>query len=70
MARGEVSLRRQSKAGPFPDTAALSPGQLISQKLLEEALMAMAGRLATLGDRLQEHRAAKGFYVTYVRQET
>jgi len=24
----------------------------------------------TLGDRLQEHRAAKGFYVTYVRQET
>ncbi|OMG58167.1 hypothetical protein BJP32_10380 [Brevundimonas sp. ZS04] len=46
VARGEVSLRRQSKAGLFPETAALSPGQLISQKLLEEALMSMAGRLA------------------------
>lgn len=41
-----VVLRRQAKAGDFPERASLSPGQLISQSVLESALMEVAKRLA------------------------
>lgn len=41
-----VVLRRQARSGDFPERAALSPGQLIDQTVLEHALMAVAKRLA------------------------
>lgn len=41
-----VTLKRQAKNGELPETASLSPGQLIGQAVLEEALMTMAGRIA------------------------
>lgn len=43
--RCTVTLRRQAKSGELPETVSLSPGQLIKQSVLEEALMTMARRL-------------------------
>jgi len=53
--RCTVTLKRQAKAGKLPNEASLSPGQLIGQGVLEQALMAMARRLAA-GD-LETDRA-------------
>lgn len=42
-----VTLRRQAKSGDFPERASLSPGQLISQSVLERALLSVAKRVAS-----------------------
>lgn len=41
-----VVLRRQARSGDFPERASLSPGQLISQTVLEAALLEVARRVA------------------------
>jgi len=44
--RQRVVLRRQAKSGDFPEHVSLSPGQLIDQSVLEQALLEVAKRVA------------------------
>lgn len=54
MEAGRVVLRRQAKAGDFPERCSIIPGRLIDQDVLVDAVVAFAERIAsrqTGGDR-------------------
>ena len=49
MDAGRVSVRREAKAGPYPETCSLIPGSLINQGVLIDGVVGLAKRFAKGG---------------------